>query len=198
MPMAGRFPEAQALRIILSDRRYLAAYMIGAPLLGLLYALFIEGLLLGTFALWVLRYLDPAGLFVSIGMGMLVPLILLINVYVWRNPSCCAVGAGGRGEGSAVGSLLLALIPNALCCTPIIPAVLALFLAGAPLLSVSVPIQYYLNAYRPLFYGLALLAMWWGLRVAGRSVASPERKPTPVAESAEEDLSSQSEGTETE
>jgi hypothetical protein len=142
------------------------------------YGLLLPGLLLGSFGLWVLRFLTPLQLAFALVMGVLLPLVLVVNVYVWRNPKCCVGKAAG--EGRTVGALLLGLVPNALCCTPVIPAVLALFASGSSLVAVSASTQYWLGAFAGVLYVISAAALWGSLRVASRRIlGSPLNAPSP-------------------
>ncbi len=164
-------PEARAVREMFGDRVYLWSYPFLALGVGLLYAFLLPGLTLGSFAPWVLSFLRPNELAFSIGIGLLLPLVALLNVFLWRHPSC-VVPARGASNGS-LASIILGIIPNALCCTPIIPSIIAVFATGATLISISAPVQYFLNVYASLLYALATLGVWVSLRLAARRFQVP-------------------------
>lgn len=171
MRIAVGFPEARATREVLSHRRYLVGYLASTPLVATAYGILLPGLLLGTFGFWVLRFLTPLEAAFALVMGALLPLVLLVNIYVWRNPACC--GGKVAGEGRTVGALLLSVIPNALCCTPVIPALLALFASGSTLLAASASTQYWLGTYAGVLYAISALALWGSLRVTARRFPLP-------------------------
>ncbi len=157
-------PEARALREMFSARAYLVAYPLLAVGIGLLYALLLPGFLLGTLAPWVLQFLRPSQLAFALAMGLLLPLVALLNIFLWRHPSC-VVPNKARGNG-ALASVLLGIVPNTLCCTPIIPTIFALFISGATLVSISAPVQYVLNVYGAVLYAVATVGVWISLRMA--------------------------------
>ncbi len=165
--ISGRnwLPEARALHEMFSYRAYLVAYPFLAVGVGFLYVLMLPGLPLGTLAPWVLQFLRPSQLSFSITMGLLLPLVALLNIFLWRHPSCCALPARAVSKGSLT-SVLLGIVPNALCCSPIVPAFVAVFASGATLIAISGPIQYFFNTYAGLLYALATLGVWFSLRVA--------------------------------
>jgi hypothetical protein len=67
------------------------------------------------------------------------------------------------------------VIPNALCCTPIVPILLAVFVSGAALVSISAPVQYFLGTYAALLYAASAFALWGSIRVASRRLScAPE------------------------
>ncbi len=164
------FPEAPALREIFSSPSYLIIYLTSAPLVGVSYALLLPGLTLGSYQLWVLRFLTPAEAIFAGTMGILVPWVLLLNVHLWRHPECRSTERSTAG--GPVGALLVSVIPNALCCTPIIPLVLAVFVSGATLVSLSAPVQYFLGTYGAVLYAVSALALWGSIRVASRRVCT--------------------------
>ncbi len=168
------FPEGPALRTLFAERLYLAAYFPLVALVGFAYAILLAGLELGGFGLWVLNFLTPPQAFFALAAGVVLPLVFLLNLFVWRHPTCLPPGRPGSG-GLALPSVLLGILPNALCCTPIIPTILALFLSGSTLFAVSPPIQHFLAVDAPVLYALSALAMWASLRVIARRMAKEDR-----------------------
>lgn len=178
------FPEVTALRQLFSSPPYVIAYATAVPLVGLAYALLLPGLLLGSYQLWVLRFLTPTEVIFAGAMGTLLPLVLLLNVYGWSHPACRPAGRSSTDVSFL--ALLVGVIPNALCCTPIIPLVLAVFVSGATLVSLSAPVQYFLGTYAVVLYAVSALALWGSLRVASRRVCEREPAIIDVVESATE------------
>lgn len=175
------FPEVSALRETFASKWYLLAYAAMAPAIGFAYALLLPGLIFGSYGLWVLRFLTPIEGVFALTMALLLPAVFLLNVRLWRHPECRP--AQSSVDGVPIGALLVSVIPNALCCTPIIPAVLAVFISGATLVSVSAPVQYFLGTYTALLYALSALALWGSIRVASRRlcVGGPSNDPTDVS-----------------
>lgn len=174
------FPERDALRAMFHLRAYRAAYLLLGPSVALLYALLLPGLLFGTLQPWVLRFLTPVQAAFALGAGALLPLVLLLNAFLWRRSACTP----RDGSGSALASLVVGVVPNALCCTPLIPTALSVFLAGASLMSVSGPVQRALNEGAWVLYAASLLAMWGALRLAARRWARGEAAAGSAAASA--------------
>jgi hypothetical protein len=143
-----------------------------SPATGLLYVWLLQAALLGTAQLWILRYVTLPELLFSIAMAFLLPIAVLVNLYIRRHPNCGCL-PGRTAEEGLLPALVVGLIPNLLCCTPFIPAVLAIFLSGAALLSVSGPVQHFLGVYAPLLYLLSALSVWGAIRIACRRLAGP-------------------------
>ena len=93
--MSKWLPEARALNQVFSAGPYLALYPFMAVGVGLLYALLLPGLPLGTFAPWDLQFLKPSELAFAIAMGLLLPLVALLNIFLWRHPSCALPARAG-------------------------------------------------------------------------------------------------------
>ncbi len=163
---ARRFPEGPAIREVFSSPKYIAAYAVSAPLVGVAYAILLPGLTLSSYQLWVLRFLTPTEAVFAGAMAVLLPLVLLLNLYLWRHPECRR--AGRSTAGVPLGALLVSVVPNALCCTPVIPLVLAVFASGASLVSISAPVQYFLGTYAAALYAVSAVALWGSIRVASR------------------------------
>lgn len=175
-PLRPIFPEARALRTVFAERAYLLTFAALSPMVGLLYAWLLQAALLGTGQLWILRYVTLPELLFSLAMAFLVPAAILVYVYIRRHPNCDCAPRGHAGEG-LLPSLVVGFVSNLLCCTPIIPLVLALFLAGTTLVSVSPPIQHFFGVYAPLLYIFSTIMTWRSLRTASRRLAGPEPSP---------------------
>ncbi len=167
-PRTSLFPEFRAARAVFRNKRYLGAYPLLVLLTGLAYAFLLSWLSVGTVALWGLRFLTPLQVTLTLGFAFLFPWLVLVDVYLWRHPTCIFPGRIRGGEGTPVVGVLLGILPNALCCTPIIPTLLALFVSGSTLLSVSVPVQYAIASYEPEFYAASLILLWIAIRLASR------------------------------
>ena len=163
--MGRWWPEVVGLGRVLRSPYYAVAYPIAAISVGILYALLLPGLVLGGIRWEYLRFLTTAQWVLVIGMALLLPAVLLMDVFLWRNPSC-DIRPVGKGRG--LFGVLFALLPNALCCGPVVPALLALIASGTALSTLSPAIQYWIGEYEAIFYALALLLVWASLRMASK------------------------------
>ena len=114
------------------------------------------------FANW--DYLSAGLLIWSILLGLGMSLVLSVQVYAMRR-----IAAGRTAAGSLSGFALVAsLLPSFLCCTPIIPTVLAFVgVTGMSLYDTTGTLQHVFAVYQTEFLAgsLILLALssWWGL-----------------------------------
>lgn len=105
------------------------------------------------------------GFAIALGFGM--ALVLTVQVYALRRAAAARrAAAGGAMSGFA---MVLSLMPTFLCCTPIIPTVLAsVGLSAVSVYSTTGSLQHFFAVHETAFF-LASLAMlagtgWWSLR----------------------------------
>lgn len=107
---------------------------------------------------------------VALGVGM--ALLLTVQVYAVRR-AAAARRAGGEGAVGGV-ALVVSVLPTFLCCTPVIPTVLATFgLSALSVYSTTRSLQRFFEVHQTAFFvgSLVLLALtsWWSLRRTGRA-----------------------------
>lgn len=121
------------------------------------------------FANW--RYLNPRFLLFSLAFGLGIGWIFAIQAHATRRLLAdrgAQVGSGLGGFLSMVGALV-GLLPSLLCCSPLVPTVVALFgLSAAARVQTSGSIQRFFAGEENLLLGLGLavvaLASLWSLR----------------------------------
>ena len=80
----------------------------------------------GVIGLISLRYLDAELLFFSVALAALLSLALTINVFAFR------ASIRQRTNGLTLGAALSSLLPASICCTPVVPTLLAILGASTP------------------------------------------------------------------
>ena len=99
-------------------------------------------------------------------------LLLTVQVYAFRR---AAVARRASGDKALSGfALVVSLMPRFLCCTPVIPTVLATFgLSAISVYSTTRSLQGFFEIHQTAFIAasLALLALtaWWSLRRVARA-----------------------------
>lgn len=102
--------------------------------------------------------------FFSIAVSVLLSLVLTLNVYAAR------ASVRRRGGALSLGAVAASLLPATLCCTPVVPTVLALLGASTPqIFGLSGRIQGIFAIYQPLFLALALALLLLALNLAARN-----------------------------
>lgn len=173
----SRFPEFRAGRKLLVHPRYVLAYIVSVPLVALTYALLLEWISLGVVGMSMLRFLTLSQVVLVIGFAVLFPWVILLDIYLWKHPVCAIDGKELRTGDTTLAGALLGFLPNALCCTPIIPSLLALFISGGTLVEASAPIQHAINVYEPVLFGISLITLWFSIRLASRRLEWELRAP---------------------
>lgn len=165
----GTAPSSwQVLRSLAASRLQVAVFLLLAAAVTLLYTLllpfqFTQRL---SFANWAFLTLPLAAWSVALGIGM--AFVLTVQFSAVRR---LAATRSTKGTGVA---LVASLLPGFLCCTPMIPTVLAFGgLSAFSLYRTSGTLQYFFAVNQTAFLAgsLALLALtgWWALRRVARA-----------------------------
>ena len=128
----------------------------------------------GVIGLISLRYLTAELLFFAIALSALLSLALTLNIYAFR------ASLRRRGSGLTFGAVIASLLPAGICCTPLVPTLLAILGASTPqIFGLTGRIQGVFATYEPLFLSFALILLLFSLRLVTRNVlgscALPER-----------------------
>jgi hypothetical protein len=157
---------ATAIVLARRSRRALTAGLAGG--LTLMYMVILPSLILGKITLQALRYITPVEFVFSVLMGSALSLILVMNLYGLRRTKACSRRAVAL-------SIVAGVVPNSLCCTTVIPAVIGFFtISTSVLFTVSPAIQAFLARYAVAFYFVSFLSLLYSLQLISRSIASAE------------------------
>lgn len=107
---------------------------------------------------------------VALGVGM--ALVLTVQIYAMRRAVAARRLAGGGALGGL--ALIVSILPTFLCCTPVIPTLLATIgVSATSIYGTTGTLQRFFSAHQIAFFtaGLALLALtaWWSLRRVARA-----------------------------
>lgn len=121
------------------------------------------------FANWGYLNAYQLGWAVMLGFGM--ALVVSVQVHAMRRVAAARAARSGTASGLAFAASLL---PSFLCCTPVIPSLLAFIgVSGASLYGATGTLQHFFAIHQTGFLAasLALLALtsWWGLRKVARA-----------------------------
>ena len=119
----------------------------------------------GVIGLISLEYLNAELLFFSLALAAALSLALTLNVYAFR------VAATRRGGGVTLGAILSTLVAPSICCSPLVPTVLALFGASTPrIFSLTGRVQGFVAAYELHILTVALALLIYAVHLAGKGV----------------------------
>ena len=112
-----------------------------------------------------LRYLDAELFLFSLALAALLSLVLTLNIYAFRS------SVRQRNGGLTAGALLSSLLPAGICCTPVVPALLAIAGASTPqIFGLTGRIQGFFVAYQPLILTFALALLLVSLRLTTTNI----------------------------
>jgi hypothetical protein len=149
---------------VLGRSRYRLLFVIVASLVTMLYSLLLPFQYTQRFALANWRYLNTELLAFSVAFGVLLGITITIQVYAIQQ------AAARQGSGFTVVALIASIVPSLLCCTPLVPTLLALIgLSTMSIYGTSGLIQSFVARYELAFLlgsvGLLLLSVGWSLRL---------------------------------
>lgn len=119
----------------------------------------------GVVGLISLRYLDAELAFFAVSLATLLSLALTLNIYAFR------ASVRGRMGGLTLAGGLSSLLPAAICCTPVVPSLLAILGATTPqIFGLTGQIQGFFASYETLILAFALILLLVSVRLATRSI----------------------------
>ena len=154
------------VRDVLRQRAYGGLFAGLSLVFALLYSVLLPSWYTQRFSFINWRYLDPQLLAFSVLLGLLLGWILTLQVYALRRLAI------RQNQGLTLVAAVGALLPNLLCCTPVVPTVLAAFGFSAwTLLGVNTRIDGFFGVEKTWFLMasvalLAGMAVWSANRVA--------------------------------
>jgi hypothetical protein len=158
--------ERNALRLAFSQKRYIALFAFLAISISTLYMYMLpslpDGVLIAPYAI---QFITPLQEAFAIIFGILFSLVIVLNIFAFRMHT-------SSGKRLTVGSVLASLV-NGLCCTPIIPTLIALSGASTPLLfDISPKIQAFFDFNYPYFYLLSAALILISVHYISRNITS--------------------------
>ncbi|HLH69420.1 MAG TPA: hypothetical protein VKY90_10400 [Candidatus Dormibacteraeota bacterium] len=155
----------QALAEVLGTPGRIVGFLVAAGVVAFFYTLLLPFDYTQRFELANWDYLNAYLLVWAIALGLAMGLVLSVQVHAMRRIAAARAATGAVGGVAFVASLL----PSFLCCTPIIPSVLAFVgMSGVGLYTTTGTLQHFFAVHQTEFLSasLVLLALmcWWGLR----------------------------------
>ena len=165
-----RLRVPRALAEVLGTPWRIIGFLVVAGVVAFFYTLLLPFSYTQRFELANWNYLDAYLLVWSIVLGLAMGLVLSIQVYAMRRI------ADTRAANSTTTGLafVAGLLPSFLCCTPIIPSLLAFIgMSGVGLYTTTGTLQHFFAVHQTEFLAASLVLLglmcWWGLRKVARS-----------------------------
>ena len=165
-----RVPARRALAEVLGTPGRLVGFVVAAAAVAFFYTLLLPFDYTQRFELANWDYLDAYLLTWAIVLGLAMGLVVSVQVYAMRRIAAARAASGAAGGVAFVVSLL----PSFLCCTPIIPSLLAFVgVSGVGLYTTTGTLQHFFAVHQTEFLSASLVLLacmcWWGLRKVARS-----------------------------
>lgn len=167
LPAAG-----SALRAVVADRVSRVLFAVLTVVITVAYSVTLPFAFTQRLSLRNWQFLTPllGGFAVALGLGM--AFLLTVQVHAFRRAAAVRRASGDKALSGF--ALLVSLLPTFLCCTPVIPTVLATFgLSAISVYSTTRSLQRFFEIHQTAFVAtsLALLALtaWWSLRRVARA-----------------------------
>ena len=158
--------ERNALRLAFSNKKYIVIFVVLAAAISVLYMYFLPSLPDGVLvAPYAINFITPLQEGFALVFGVFFSLVIVLNIYAFRMHA-------PSGKRLTIGSVLASLV-NGLCCTPIIPTLIALSGASTPVLfNYSPRIQAFFEFNYPYFYLFSAALLLVSVHYLSRNITS--------------------------
>jgi len=174
-PLTSRPPlptAGSALRSVVADRVNMLLFAVLTVVITVAYSVTLPFAFTQRLSFRNWQFLTPLlfGFAVALGIGM--AFLLTVQVHAFRRAAAARRASGDKALSGF--ALVVSLLPTFLCCTPVIPTVLATFgLSAISVYSTTRSLQRFFEIHQTAFIAasLALLALtaWWSLRRVARA-----------------------------
>ena len=161
-----------ALRAVVADRVNVLLFAVLGAAITAAYSITLPFAFTQRLSLRNWQFLTPrlAGFAIALGVGM--AFLLTVQVHAFRRAAAARRASGDRALSGF--ALVVSLLPTFLCCTPVIPTVLAtLGLSAISVYSTTRTLQRFFEIHQTAFIaaslGLLALTAWWSLRRVARA-----------------------------
>ena len=163
--MQQSFGEIGTISSILKNRWYMLAFIIVSMVSLVIYSYLLAGSALNVGNPKIALGLDVYALAVSLSISILLSLSIVLNAFSALN------GVAARAK-LGFGAIVASIAPVSLCCTPVIPAMLAAFGASTPtIIGATGALQGPFATYEPLFITVSIVLLLLSVFLAARRIA---------------------------
>ena len=157
------------MHMVLKDRRYFFLLALLSSIFTAIYLVLLPSLPNGTINPMFIEFITPIQIIFSFLFGVMIGLMITLGIYAAklkiRSP-----------KGGPVAGVLISALVNALCCTPIVPSILAFLGASTPILFAYSPhIQAFFEQNYTDFYILSLLIFLVSFHYTAKNISCCKR-----------------------
>ena len=161
--------ERIVMRMVLKDRRHVLLLVLLSAIFTAIYLVLLPSLPNGTINPMFIEFITPMQIIFPFIFGIMIGLMITLNIYAAKLK--IRTSKGGPVAGVLIGTLV-----NALCCTPIIPSILAFLGASTPVLFAYSPhIQAFFEQNYPYFYILSFLIFLAAFHYTAKNISCCKR-----------------------
>ncbi len=154
-----------AIRIVFDSKMYFVAFLLISTISFFGYSYLLSSSSLNLPLPKIAFGLNIYSLIVSISVSVLIALTLLMNTFAFVNRTALSGKAG-------FGAVLAAIIPSSLCCTSVIPAILAAFgVSATTVIGVTGELQGPFATYETLFIALSIGLLLLSILLVSKNIA---------------------------
>lgn len=163
-PTQSSFYIANAFKILVREKILLSLFVVSSFVISVFYLFLLPSLPDGTFSSYAINFITPVQITFSFVFGICFALIIVLNILAFKNKT-------STSKKLSIGAVFATLV-NGLCCTPVIPSVIALTGASTPLLfEYSPPIEAFFENYAVYFYVLSALLMFVSIHYISKRIS---------------------------
>ena len=161
--------ERIVMHMVLKDRRHVLLLVLLSAIFTAIYLVLLPSLPNGTINPLFIEFITPMQIIFSLIFGIMIGLMITLNIYAAKLKI-------HTPKGGPVAGVLIGTLVNALCCTPIIPSILALLGASTPVLFAYSPhIQAFFEQNYPYFYILSFLIFLAAFHSTAKNISCCKR-----------------------
>jgi hypothetical protein len=155
---------------VFREKRYLTMYLALSAAVTVLYIFLLPTLPFGVFVPQAVRFITLPQLIFAFTFGWLLGLLIIVNVYARK--------VGARMTKAAPITSVISSAVNVLCCTPVIPAVLAIVGGAIPVAAgLSPAVQFFFEKYYFVFYVFSAATLLYAVYRMLSNLACCELRP---------------------
>ena len=162
--MHQSFGEIGAISFVFKNRWYMLAFITISLLSLVIYSYLLAGSALNFGTPKIALGLDVSALAVSLSISILLSLSIVLSAFSALN----GIAAGAK---LGFGAIVASIAPVSLCCTPVIPAMLAAFGASTPtIIGATGALQGPFATYEPLFIAVSIVLLLLSIFLASKRI----------------------------
>ena len=164
--MVNMFNTFEGINIVLSDKKYVATFAVMAIAAFIAYSILLESSSLNLSAQKIAFGLDIYALITSTALGLMLSLSIVLNVFAFSRSNISHV------DKASIGAVITSIAPLMLCCSTIIPSILAVAGIGASTIIITTGIiEGPLAEYEPVLIGISFVLLAISVYITSTKIA---------------------------